>query len=323
MDQPAPDTVLLYDLKPRRAPVPCVILREGGARYLSPRLRSGSLAQVPPRTKAYRLRKTRCSPSLKRRLTTALIQNRGSSFKPGLLLALLALAANLIVAGRVQGADADADADNPAYKLTIGDYRFSETGNAVDINLRHTNEYGNQWVGYYESRRRDERQARAGWDDTLKLGPVRFTPSGQTATHGYFNWSVNLETGDPWYVGAGFGRTNQKPNWNLNFDPNDSWSVSAGWRKEGASIGLLWVRDDRDNPDQRHLHLVYRKSLPAGQRVTIDILHKRGLVDGAEIHRTGASFIYDWPRFFIRIAYDPKVNFTSEDMWRLAVGTRF
>ena len=26
---------------------------------------------------------------------------------------------------------------------------------------------------------------------------------------------------------------------------------------------------------------------------------------------------------FFRIAFDPKVNFTSEDMWRLAVGTRF
>ena len=256
-------------------------------------------------------------------LTTP-IQHRDCSFRPASRLALLALAATLTVAGKAQGADvADADADKPANKLTVGRYHFSETGNALDINVRHTNDYGNQWLGYYESRRRDEHQARAGWDGTLELGPVHFTPSGQIATHGYFNWSVNLETGDPWYVGAGFGRTNQKPNWNLNFDPNDSWSVSAGWRSEGESIGLLWVRDDRENPDQRHLHLVYRKSLSAGQRVTLDILHKRGLVDGEEVRRTGASFTYDWPRFFIRLAFDPKVNFTNEDMWRLAVGTRF
>jgi hypothetical protein len=218
---------------------------------------------------------------------------------------------------------AEAPDEKPPFKLTLGAYRFADTGNALDLNLRYTDERGDFWLGYYESRRREERQFRAGWDDTFEFGPVRFTPAGQVASYGYLNGSVNFETGESWYAGAGFGRTNLKPNWNLNFDPNDSWTVSAGWRGDGQSIGLLWVRDDRENPDQRHMHAVYRKSLPGGHRVTLDILHKRGLVDGQEIHKTGASFTYDWPRFFVRVAYDPKVNFTGEDMWRLAVGTRF
>jgi hypothetical protein len=213
--------------------------------------------------------------------------------------------------------------DKPANKLTLGLYHFSETGNAGDINLRHTNVYGDTWLGYYHASRRDEHQARAGWDNTFDLTSLRFTPSAQIASQGYLNWSVNFETGDRWYAGAGFGRTNLKPNWNLNFDPNDSWTVSAGWRAEGESIGLLWIRDNRENPDQRHLHAVYRKSLPHGQRLTLDVLHKRGLVEGVSVRKTGASLTYDWPRFFIRVAFDPKVNFTNEDMVRLAVGTRF
>jgi len=213
--------------------------------------------------------------------------------------------------------------EKPANKLTLGMYHFSETGNAVDINLRHTNEYGDTWLGYYHSWKRDEHQARAGWDNTFDLAPLRLTPSAQIASQGYYNWSVNLETGDRWYAGAGIGRTNLKPNWNLNFDPNDSWAVSAGWRADGESFGLLWIRDNRENPDQRHLHAVYRKSMPNGQRLTLDVLHKIGRVEGEWIQRTGASVTYDWPRFFIRVAFDPKVNFTNEDMWRLAVGTRF
>lgn len=213
--------------------------------------------------------------------------------------------------------------EKPVNKLTFGSYHFSDTGNATDINLRHTSNFGDTWLGYYQSSKRDEHQGRAGWDNTFDLAALRFTPSAQIASRGYFNWSANFETGDSWFFGAGFGRTNLKPNWNLNFDPNDSWAVSVGWRGDGESIALQWVRDDRESPDQRHMHAVYRKPLSNGQRVTFDVLHKRGLVDGRSIRKTGATATYDWPRFFVRLAFDPNVNFTSEDMWRVAVGTRF
>jgi hypothetical protein len=213
--------------------------------------------------------------------------------------------------------------DKPANKLTLGIYHFAESGDAADLNLRHTSDAGNTWLGYYHAAKREEHQGRAGWDNTFDFDLVRVTPSAQIASRGYLNGSIGVETGERWFAGAGFGRTNLRPNWNLNFDPNDSWSLSAGWRGEGRSIALQWVRDDRENPDQRHLHTVYRRSLEGGQRMTLDVLHKRGLVDGEPVRKTGASFTYDWPRFFVRMAYDPKVNFTPEDMWRLAVGTRF
>ncbi len=218
---------------------------------------------------------------------------------------------------------AESGNEKPANKLTLGAYHFANTGNASDINLRHTNEFGDFWLGYYQSAKRDEHQGRFGWNNTFDGGNLRITPSAQIASAGYFNWSVNVETGENWFVGAGLGRTNLKPNWNLNFDPNDSWTVSAGWRADGKSFALLWVRDDRENPDQRHMHAVYRTPLPDGQRITIDLLHKRGLVDGESIRKTGASLTYDWPRYFVRLAFDPKVNFTNEDMWRFSVGTRF
>lgn len=224
------------------------------------------------------------------------------------------------VAAHAQTADG---VDKPANKLTLGAYRFADSGDAADINLRHTGDAGDVWLGYYHSSRRGEHQGRAGWDDTFELAAVRLTPSAQIASRGYLNGSINLETGQRWYVGAGFGRTNLRPNWNLNFDPNDSWTVSAGWRGDGESIALSWVRDDRENPDQRHLHAVYRKSLAQGTRLTVDVLHKRGLVDGEPIRKTGATITHDWPNFFVRLAFDPKVNFTAEDMWRLAIGTRF
>ena len=218
---------------------------------------------------------------------------------------------------------ADKSASKLTNKLTIGVYRFADTGDAIDINLRNTSDYGNVWLGYYEARRRDEHQGRAGWDNTWEWSLVRVTPSAQMASRGYANGSIAVEAGERWFIGGGYGRTNLRPNWNLNFDPNDAWSVATGYRADGQSFALLLIGDDRENPDQRHLHVNWRKSLGSGDRVTVDVLRKRGIVDGETIHRTGFTLTYDWPRWFARLAFDPKVNFTNEDMWRVAFGTRF
>ena len=43
----------------------------------------------------------------------------------------------------------------------------------------------------------------------------------------------------------------------------------------------------------------------------------------ARIERLGLSATYDGPRAFVRAAWDPKVNFTAQDMLRLSVGGRF
>ena len=212
----------------------------------------------------------------------------------------------------------------PLYKLTLGLYQASASGHAVDLNLRRSLGSGNVWLGLFDAPAQGERQWRLGGDASFETGALRWQPAAQIASHRYAAASLGVETGATWFIGAGFGRTNLRPNTNLNFDPNDSYSLAAGWRQDGgASYQAQWVRDNRQNPDQRHLHLVYRQPLPGGQRLTVDLLHKQGLVDDAAIQRWGASLTYDWPALFVRVAVDPNVNFTAETMRRLSVGTRF
>lgn len=92
---------------------------------------------------------------------------------------------------------------------------------------------------------------------------------------------------------------------------------------DGTALSLSLIRDNRLNPDQQDVHLVYRLPLPERQRLTVDLLAKQGTVDGRFIRRAGLTVTYDWPRWFVRAAYDPKVNFTTQNMVRLSVGTRF
>ena len=223
---------------------------------------------------------------------------------------------------------AQAQTDSATFKLTVGRYQSSADGQAssfsTDVNLRHSSALGNVWYGHYIASAEELTQDRAGWDRSFSLGAVRVLPSVQVATGGAWNGSLNVETGSAWYAGAGIGRTNLRPTVNLNFDPNDAYSLSGGYRwTEGSALGLVYVRDNRENPDQQHLHLIWRTPLAEAHRLTVDLLHKRGLVEGEQISRTGLSVAYDWPRWFLRLSYDPKVNFTTQDMWRLAGGTRF
>jgi hypothetical protein len=210
-----------------------------------------------------------------------------------------------------------------AFKLTLGWYDYSDHSHGVDANLRHTSDLGNAWVGFF--RLADERihQWRGGWDRSFG-STVRFSPSLQAASGGFVGGSVQLETGDPWFAGAGLGRTNLRPYYNLNFDPNDSYTLSAGRRDESGQVLMVQlVRDNRENPDQRHVHFLYRQSLPDGERLTLDALYKTGLVGEDRIRRWGFTITYDWPRFFVRVARDPKTNFTPVDAWRLSAGSRF
>ena len=219
------------------------------------------------------------------------------------------------------------DAPSP-FKFTTGVYRLAggglPPGDALDLNLRHSSDAGNFWVGWYRAPMQDVSQLRAGWDRTFTLGPVRVLPSVQWATGGFLGGSIGAETGETWFVGAGLGRTNLRPYANLNFDPNDSWTLSAGYRwADNHVLTVLMVRDNRENPDQQHLHLTYRTPVGDGQRLTLDLLAKRGLVEGEPVRRLGATVGYDWPRYFVRLAWDPKVNFTAQNMLRLSGGLRF
>lgn len=234
-----------------------------------------------------------------------------------------------------------AQAQEPSFKLTTG-MLIGKTGEdpssrALDVNLRHTSRFGNVWVGWFRQPDPDITvdltQGRVGWDNTFELGAFRVQPSVQNASAGFWGGSLNVETGTPihknWYAGVGLGRTNLRPYVNLNFDPNDALMASGGYRwSTHESLGFQLVRDNRQNTDQRHLHFIYRTGLAVAHRLTLDVLSKSGNVtnnagDTYKINKLGLSVTYDWREHFMRVAYDPKVNFTTQDMVRISVGTRF
>ena len=100
--------------------------------------------------------------------------------------------------------------------------------------------------------------------------------------------------------------------------------LSGGYRWAGNhTLALQIVRDNRQNPDQQNVHVVYRVPVNRTDRLTLDLLQKTGSVGGLSISRTGLSVGYDWPQYFVRVAYDPLVNFSTQDMLRLSVGARF
>jgi hypothetical protein len=218
---------------------------------------------------------------------------------------------------------AQADEASADFKFTATGFKFSESGSGVDVNLRHSSDFGNAWIGYFRSAKLDANQWRGGWDRSFG-DVIRVQPSVQVASGGFVGGSINLETGERWFAGVGIGRTNLRPYFNLNFDPNDAWSLAAGYRWEnGRSYSASFVRDNRENPDQQHFHLTSRTPLEGKERLTLDLLYKRGLVEGQSISKVGGTITYDWPRIFVRLAFDPNTNFTRDNVWRLSAGMRF
>ena len=256
---------------------------------------------------------------------------KNSCFSPLIAIAVLAFSNGLHAADDPSDDPSAKKSDPLLFKLTTGLYQLSggdlPSGPGLDVNLRASGGAvgsSNVWAGLYRSPVQAVKQYRAGWDNTFKSGAVRFTPSVQIASGGFVGGSAYLEAGSTWFAGVGLGRTNLRPYTNLNFDPNDSYTLAGGYRwGDNDSLTLQMVRDNRQNPDQQHVHVVYRTPVHGDNRLTLDLLMKKGLVAGMPIQRAGLSVGYDWPRFFVRAAWDPLVNFTPQDMLRLSVGTRF
>lgn len=221
-------------------------------------------------------------------------------------------------------ADAGDGGVERAFKLTLGEYRYSGSQHGQDLNLRWRRDDTSAWVGAY----RDPAfgtQTRTGFDTSIALGgSVLLQPSLQAASRGFWGGSLNLQVGDPWFALVGWGRTNLKPYFNLNFDPNDAITASVGWHgPEGRSVSLTLVSDDRLHTGQKDWHLNGRWPLGTGLRATVDLMRKTGLGDGGEVRAWGISGGLDFPAWFVRVARDPKQNFSVQDATRLAVGTRF
>jgi hypothetical protein len=216
----------------------------------------------------------------------------------------------------------DVEALDPRWKLTVGEYTYADY-DGTDVNLRWRANDTSAWLGVYSDRVFGT-QTRAGADTSVQITTyLQLQPSLQVATQGFVGGSVNLQAGAVWYGILGVGRTDTRPYFNLNFDPNDSLTLGAGQHQEGGPTYLLFVvADDRFHTGQRDWHA--NVQIPFGDsHATLDLLRKSGLSDVGPITAWGFSANWDWPRWFLRVAYDPYQNFSAQDAWRFASGIRF
>ena len=216
-----------------------------------------------------------------------------------------------------------------AWKLTPNLYHETAGRSAVDINLRGNREDDVFWIGQYQ-RGTEFQQMRVGYERQYPLPFGRIIASGQYASRGFLGASATLELSNgkeaPYFGLLGFGRTNLKPYYNLNFDPNDSTLLGAGWRPDHTNLVTLYqVHDDRLGTGQRVTHLVLRRQTGEQSRLTVDLFRRAGRSDpNSELfHATGVTLTFDLESWFVRLAWDPKANFTASDMTRLALGMRF
>lgn len=210
------------------------------------------------------------------------------------------------------------------YKLSLGGYS-TQSVHSNDINLRVERDNQRGWVGYYKESSTGFDQWRGGYERTDQFLMVNIDTSLQLATHGFLGGSITATTVDPFFGMIGYGMTNLKPYSNLNFDPNDAITLGVGYKKEdGYSVTLFMVRDVRVVPRQQNVHLLMQYPLQNKQRISLEVFNKSGPTDpGLSINSVGVSITYDWPCYFLRIAYDPKANFTQDDMTRITIGMRF
>jgi hypothetical protein len=214
-----------------------------------------------------------------------------------------------------------------AWKFTPTFYDSNNEPNAWDFNLRGNTDTQTWWVGYY--RRDDEfRQLRLGYERPVEWSSGRVVPSFQYATRGFLGASFAAEIGKRHFGILGWGRTNLKDYYNLNFDPNDAVTFGVGTRAlPNTTLSLFQIRDDRLGTGQRVAHLVARIKPDERTRWTLDVFHKEGRPDSdpasEKVRGTGATLTYDFDPWFVRVAKDPHVNFSDNDMVRVAFGLRF
>jgi hypothetical protein len=217
---------------------------------------------------------------------------------------------------------AHADDSSTPWKLTLGEYLYSDYL-GTDLNVRWRDNGSSAWAGLYSDRVFGT-QARGGADTAINLGKyLQLQPSIQAASMGFVGGSFNIQAGDVWYGIAGIGRTDARPYFNLNFDPNDALTLGAGHHSDaGISYYVILIEDDRFHTGQRDWHV--NAQIPFGaSHATLDLLHKTGLSDAGRISGWGGSANYDWPKWFLRLAYDPYQNFSAQNVWRFAGGIRF
>ena len=224
---------------------------------------------------------------------------------------------------RAAEAPAADETEGRKYKLTVAAYR-ADGDTSYDANLRRRHGDFVAWIGGYADPRGDD-QGRAGGEYDLERPRALLVPSLQLASNGFVQGSVYAELGGATHAIVGYSRTNLKPYFTLTFDPNDSVQLGAGrTTRDGGRIDLFTIADVRLGTGQQDTHLQWRRGLRRGDRVTLDVVYKSGHTDeGIYVRAVGATATYDRPRWSLRLAYDPHVNFGRDAMARLGVAWRF
>jgi hypothetical protein len=218
-----------------------------------------------------------------------------------------------------------AESDAWSYKFTTSFYATDHERNAIDVNLRANSGPHTLWIGQYD-RGQDFKQTRMGYEYTANYDWGQAVPSLQMASGGFVGGSLGLQIGNPVYLIAGFGRTNLRDYYNLNFDPNDMVTWGLGARLDnGHQVSVFTVKDNRLATDQIITHGVWRWQATPMVRWTVDVAHKDGRSSPGEPRVTGNSLSigYDRGPHFVRVAFDPKVNFSDNNQTRISAGLRF
>lgn len=218
-----------------------------------------------------------------------------------------------------------ADTEDWTFKFTPSVYSNRDAPQATDLNLRGNVGPHALWIGQYRQAGFGE-ETRIGYEYTASPDWGQVVYSLQAADRDFAGGSVTAQIGHALYGIVGWGRTNLRPYYNLNFDPNDAIALGVGgWWGKQHQLSLYVIADDRLHTGQQVTHLVWRYHPDSQRRLTLDVADKRGRseADGPWLRGHSLSLTWDWSRYFVRLAYDRKVNFSDDNQTRLSLGWRF
>lgn len=218
----------------------------------------------------------------------------------------------------------ESDVVHTDFKLTPSFYQSSDGNNASDVNLRASHGAHAGWIGFYRDQA-DYQQTRAGYEFTSEYELARIVWSAQAASGGFLGGSINAQVGGTVYGLAGFGRTNLKNYYNLNFDPNDMITLGLGTKVSAKTdVSLFHIWDDRLGTKQRATHLYFHHVVSNTERFSVDGSYKSGLnSDNVFIKGYALSVTYSYRQYFLRLAHDQYVNFSTTNQNRLSLGMSF